>query len=268
MWMAHRRLRWERELACDEAVVRQSEDQRVQYAECLTSLARWWFIAERNSRGAIGFASSASLLGTRVRALLHEPVHYNPFQRMGRAGLFLLMLAATAASLPGMRLTLHWAVPQVLSRTESLIDKPIVVRRARLVTRQQKSLVQSHTATAENPAGSPSISVPPHVPAALSVIEKPALPIYIGARNYEPAADNSADSGATESAPAGTWKQSSGGGSPRAKQGPNWKGTAIGAITTGIAIIRSRGDGPTVGGGGRSGGGEGPEDFLPGSSRY
>jgi len=90
----------------------------------------------------------------------------------------------------------------------------------------------------------------------LSLIEKPAMPVYSGAKSYEPAADYSAsDSGAGAPVSTGTWNESGGGAAPRAKQGPNWKDTAIGAITTGIAIIRSRDGGPSAGGG-RTGGGD------------
>ena len=265
MWMAHRRLRWERELACDEAVVRQCGDERIQYAECLTTLARWWFAVEKNSRGAIGFASSASLLGTRVRALLHEPVRYNPFQRASRAGLVLLMLTAAAASLPGMRLTLYWGAPEGFSAAEASPGEPLA-HRARL-TRQHKSPTPARILAAENSAGLAARSVLPSVPAALSLIEKPAMPVYSGARNYEPASDYSAsDSTVADSTTTGAWNESGGGAAPRAKQGPNWRDTAIGAITTGIAIIRSHDDdGPSVGGRPRSG--EGVEHILSGSPK-
>ena len=126
---------------------------------------------------------------------------------------------------------------------------------------------KSPTTLAENSAR--LTSVPAQVPAVLSVIDKPTMPIYSGARTYEPAADNSFDSDATASAPTGTWNESGMGGAPRAKQGPNWKDTAIGAITAGIAIIRSHdNDGPAIGGGGRSSGGEGIEHLLPESSKH
>ena len=39
VWLAYRHLRWERELACDYEVVRESSEARLRYAECLTDLA-------------------------------------------------------------------------------------------------------------------------------------------------------------------------------------------------------------------------------------
>ena len=78
VWLAYRRLRWERELACDHAVVEKREESRLAYAECLTRLARWF--AEENTRSeGIGFSSSESLLAVRVRALLREPSAYSDF---------------------------------------------------------------------------------------------------------------------------------------------------------------------------------------------
>ena len=72
VWLAYRHLRWERELACDHAVVEKRAESRLTYAECLTRLARWF--AEENTRSeGIGFSSSESLLAVRVRALLCEP---------------------------------------------------------------------------------------------------------------------------------------------------------------------------------------------------
>ena len=77
VWLAYRHLRWERELACDYAVVRESSEARLRYAECLTNLARW-FMARRMSSSGITFLSFESLLKVRVRAVLSEPSLYSP----------------------------------------------------------------------------------------------------------------------------------------------------------------------------------------------
>jgi beta-lactamase regulating signal transducer with metallopeptidase domain len=62
VWLAYRRLRWERELACDRVVVEKREESRLMYAECLTRLARWF--AEESSRSeGIGFSSSEIIAG-------------------------------------------------------------------------------------------------------------------------------------------------------------------------------------------------------------
>src|ERR1700730_16148535 len=79
VWLAYRRLRWERELACDHAVVEKRAESRLTYAECLTRLARWFAEESRRSEG-IGVSSSESLLAVRFRALLSEPSSYSNFE--------------------------------------------------------------------------------------------------------------------------------------------------------------------------------------------
>src|ERR1700758_269213 len=107
-WLAHRRLRQERELACDLAVVKSRPDGRLQYAECLAKLARWWFLARENTPGAIGFASSASLLATRVRAVLREPSPDSEFPRTARGSLMALMAAMAIFFLPEVGVSFYW----------------------------------------------------------------------------------------------------------------------------------------------------------------
>jgi beta-lactamase regulating signal transducer with metallopeptidase domain len=106
-WLAYRRIRWERELACDQAVVENNWDSRLPYAECLTGLARWWFIAETSLPRGIGFSSSSSLLATRIHELLREPRRVSIFERGLRTGFILTMFTAGVLFLPGVALTLY-----------------------------------------------------------------------------------------------------------------------------------------------------------------
>ncbi len=72
-WLARHRLRWERELVCDEGAAPRSGEARLEYASCLTTLANWWFV-EGQPAGQIDFLSSPpSLLAARIGALLNEP---------------------------------------------------------------------------------------------------------------------------------------------------------------------------------------------------
>lgn len=279
MWLAHRRLRWERELACDEAVVRHNDDHRVEYAECLTTLARWWFLADKNSRGAIGFASSASLLGTRVRALLVEPVSYSVYQRGARAALIAVVLAVTAMSLPGMRLNFYWSQPfdRVLrgAETNGITARRKTGRNIRRVIAGQGSAVSTGSTSADNGA-----AVAPTSFSDLAVIEKPAMPVFAGVEQRS-APDGVSGASGDGVATAGASGGSSTGPGPGAPQStakkPSWQDTAVDAITTGVAIIRSRtssptatsGGAPSTTGGGQSGGGssgggggEGPDHFT------
>jgi hypothetical protein len=105
-WLAYRHLRWERELACDYAVVRESSEARLRYAECLTNLARW-FMARRMSSAGISFFSSESRLKVRVRAVLSEPSIYSPSRRAARTGLVCVLATAAFWLLPGLGLSLY-----------------------------------------------------------------------------------------------------------------------------------------------------------------
>jgi beta-lactamase regulating signal transducer with metallopeptidase domain len=105
-WLAYRHLRWERELACDYAVVRESSEARLRYAECLTNLARW-FMARRMSSPGITFFSSESRLKVRVRAVLSEPSIYSPSRKAARAGLVCALATVAFLLLPGLGLSLY-----------------------------------------------------------------------------------------------------------------------------------------------------------------
>jgi beta-lactamase regulating signal transducer with metallopeptidase domain len=110
VWLAYRRLRWERELACDRAVVEKREESRLMYAECLTRLARWF--AEENTRSeGIGFSSSESLLAVRVRALLREPPAYSMFGKAARAAVVAITATAALFLVPGLGLILYSPAP-------------------------------------------------------------------------------------------------------------------------------------------------------------
>jgi beta-lactamase regulating signal transducer with metallopeptidase domain len=105
-WLAYRHLRWERELACDYAVVRESSEARLRYAECLTNLARW-FMARRISSPGITFFSSESRLKVRVRAVLSEPSIYSPSRKAARAGVVCVLATVAFLLLPGLGLSLY-----------------------------------------------------------------------------------------------------------------------------------------------------------------
>jgi beta-lactamase regulating signal transducer with metallopeptidase domain len=123
VWLAYRRIRWERELACDQAVVENSWDSRIPYAECLTGLARWWFVAEKTASSGIGFSSSPSLLATRIKEILSEPREVSIFERGLRTGLIAVTLVAGVFFLPSVALTFYrsslWAPPPLAATLSS-----------------------------------------------------------------------------------------------------------------------------------------------------
>jgi beta-lactamase regulating signal transducer with metallopeptidase domain len=123
VWLAYRRLRWERELACDRSVVEKRAEARLPYAECLTRLARW-FVEEKSAAEGIGFSSSESLLATRVRALLTEPSSYSNIQKVTRAALVEITASAALFLIPGLGLSLYSPAPfaALLVRSRVHID--------------------------------------------------------------------------------------------------------------------------------------------------
>jgi beta-lactamase regulating signal transducer with metallopeptidase domain len=106
VWLGYRHLRWEREFACDYAVVREQTEARLRYAECLTSLARW-LLATNNRSSGIGFFTSDSLLALRVRALLREPSVGSAPRRAARVGLASIVASGAIFLVPSLGLSLY-----------------------------------------------------------------------------------------------------------------------------------------------------------------
>ena len=106
VWLGYRHLRWERELACDYAVVQKRTEARLRYAECLTSLARW-LMGRKNPSSGISFFSSESLLAVRVRALLSEPSICSAPHEVARAGLVSIVASVALLLIPGLGLSLY-----------------------------------------------------------------------------------------------------------------------------------------------------------------
>ena len=69
VWYAVARMQFDRELACDLAVIARSPGRRAEYAECLVRFARLNVVPEQSGWG-IDFAASARHLTVRVRSIL------------------------------------------------------------------------------------------------------------------------------------------------------------------------------------------------------
>ena len=141
VWLAYRHLRWERELACDYAVVRESSEARLRYAECLTNLARW-FMARRTSSPGITFFSFESLLKVRVRAVLSEPSSYSPSGEAARAGLALMAASVVLLLLPSLGLSLYSPI-RLTSRVSTTWQCPFLPLAKKTGSRQSCSFVRS-----------------------------------------------------------------------------------------------------------------------------
>ena len=116
-WLVRRRLRWDRELVCDEGVADHSAERRLEYANCLTTLASWRFLEEEIA-GSVDFLSSPpSLLATRIRALLAPTSGL--YSRHKRAAVGVLATAAlvfTVELVPEIAVTLVSSVPRDIAR--------------------------------------------------------------------------------------------------------------------------------------------------------
>lgn len=107
VWLAYRRIRWDRELACDQRVIETGRVRSLQYAECLTQLARWSYFSSRTFPDGIGFSSASSLLATRVTSLLNSPPSYSGLRRTVSVVFVVFLAAIGVGFLPALGLTLY-----------------------------------------------------------------------------------------------------------------------------------------------------------------
>ncbi len=172
-WLARRRLRWERELVCDENVAQGSRENRVEYASCLTTLASWWFLAEETA-GQVDFLSSPpSLLAARVRALLVQAPAYSPCKKT-----VFILIATGALNLP-MVLVPEIAISWYRPPPPTLVPSQAVRRSERSGTRIGRGRVpqrRKHEAfiipatSVESPSTLPDLNFPVNLP----VLSSPA----------------------------------------------------------------------------------------------
>jgi len=108
-WLARCKLRWERELLCDDSVVPSTVEGRLEYASSLTTLAAWWFLQE-NPAGPVDFLSPrSSLLAARVRALVAKPSIYSPQRKIALMVFGACCLILVALSVPKTVILSHQA---------------------------------------------------------------------------------------------------------------------------------------------------------------
>lgn len=246
IWLAHRRLRQDRELACDLAVVRNRRELRLRYAECLAKLARWWFQGKENSSHTIAFASSSSLLATRVRALLREPSPRSGFHRAARGALITILTGLAVCFLPSIGVRFHWpelagSAGQPVVEGGSSGHGALRTKRSRPVTAKTgTSAVASQT---EISSKSPeTASAPPGLFAGLNSVALPVLVPPSATPDMAKAGSRREWSGPDRSEGSrgqGVWDEP---GAPRPMaRRPDWSSLAVGAVATGVALATDRG---------------------------
>jgi beta-lactamase regulating signal transducer with metallopeptidase domain len=163
-WLVRRRLRWERELVCDEAVVEGSDVRRFEYATCLTTLARWWCPPEEEPVDAIDFLSSPSLFATRIRALVApRRVQYSARKKATLCVLASAALAVAVWVVPELAVTSAWSdpVPHYAARVQERPAQPILkTDRPRTPRRRRKPLVDAAIAPDQYSRLTPVAAIP------------------------------------------------------------------------------------------------------------
>jgi beta-lactamase regulating signal transducer with metallopeptidase domain len=252
VWFAHRRMRQERELACDLAVVQNGEDRRLRYAECLVKLARWWFLARRNSPDAIGFSSSESLLSARVRALLRETSPCSGFQQAARNGVVAVVATTAVCFLPSIGVTLYqsrpWASVVTPPQHDGATRRKHVAgtdRESRMPTRKQlysEVSLEPRLPLVQNGAMSQPAALLERLSSrALPVLGNPSTGAsHASEADSTPALTGNDRSGSVALHP--VWDESP---MPRpSTAAPNWQKATIDAINIGVNLATGGGESP------------------------
>jgi beta-lactamase regulating signal transducer with metallopeptidase domain len=225
VWFTRRRFRWERELACDQAVI-EAGGEPVRYAECLTKLARCSGFAGTTTPNGIGFSSSSSQLTTRVSTLLRGPQSYSPLRQVTHFALVVFLASAGACALTSLSLTFHWPTtptsPQARFRAAHAIAAKNRLARKPLAAAPQGSLT----------SGTPPSSEPANFkPTDLSLIStSPRLPVLkITPPETEDVGMQDEDNGSQHPA----WDEPQVPGGPKS---PNWQKVAVDAVVGAVGF--------------------------------
>ncbi len=190
-WLVRRRLRWERELVCDDCVVDCSGERRLEYANCLTTLASWWLLEEEIA-GPVDFLSSPpSLLSARVRALLARQTA--PYSRYKKAAVGFLAIAALTLGawlVPEVEVTHSWSVAPNVAKTERLprFPQPIARINRKRVSKRQPLFATVATSAIESRSSPPNLEFPINLPVLSS---RPEVQNYQPAVSVSPAGSGS-----------------------------------------------------------------------------
>jgi beta-lactamase regulating signal transducer with metallopeptidase domain len=175
-WYAMRRMRVERELACDLAVVSNSPARKRIYAESLLRFARLNVAAEPANWG-IDFAAPADHLTVRVHSILTEARHVAPWLLWLRTATGLALLAVFLGVAPSLAILLEYTHPLMQhagTATETAAAAKLI--KAARVTRKARGQAAQVMEPAA-PVNSNNETAPPamEAKAATTVEEHPAL---------------------------------------------------------------------------------------------
>src|SRR5215472_1766697 len=148
-WQARKHLRLQRELACDQAVVAARPEHRADYATTLAQFVRRHMLERRASVG-VDLASSGSILGTRIRAILSEPRSTPWWQKVSRVMASAGLIALFGVFCPALAVIVEFApqlLPSATGSTQSQTDAGRAHRKHAVVPHraQQNPVVQTPT---------------------------------------------------------------------------------------------------------------------------
>jgi len=166
IWYAVRKMQFQRELACDLAVVTDSPERRAKYAECLVRFAR--LTASENQRvWGIDFAASSSDLKARVHAILNGSKKPSVWLLGLRTACGLALLAGFITFLPSLAVVFSYAkqhvsrpfaLPASRARIES---RGKAIRKVRLTAIPARTTTDAMVARVSQPqAAQPALPTP------------------------------------------------------------------------------------------------------------
>jgi beta-lactamase regulating signal transducer with metallopeptidase domain len=119
-WYAVRKMQFDRELACDLAVVSHSPGRRAEYAECLVRVARLNLLQDAKTWG-IDFVASSEHLKARVHSILAGSRKPSRWLICLRAACGLTLLAGFLGIVPSLGVLLSYTHQQILQPLASEI---------------------------------------------------------------------------------------------------------------------------------------------------
>jgi beta-lactamase regulating signal transducer with metallopeptidase domain len=201
-WYAVRRMQFDRELACDLAVVADSPWRRVEYAECLVHFARLNASQDPTAWG-IDFAASSEHLRTRVQSILtgsKQPSSWLLALRIACGVIFLVGFFDVAPSMAVLLSYGHRQTTQPLISTTapSHSEAETRVRTTRRLRTFRQSASQSRHAIvgsaeeteAPQPVVNPSVNIEPAGPSSTQNSAGPQLLRRPSVSGNSPAAAN------------------------------------------------------------------------------
>jgi beta-lactamase regulating signal transducer with metallopeptidase domain len=243
-WLARHQFRLNRELACDQAVAGAGRERRLDYAECLVTLAAEQMTTRNTKFSAIRLLANSSTLSTRIHALLSVPLTRNKTQKTLTVFLVVISISVASWLLPAVGVGFDGYVSPVTkyqvqpeptpSLTEVAVRRVVRTRRTRVLGAEHFEAPPIPSVSSQIPdlfAASQSVNLPMLKPLAepRSMFLGKAVTISVGAPSFLPRNSGS------------VWNESQP--SPPKHRYRGWKRAAVGiAVGAAIALIATRDD--------------------------